>query len=119
MPKWARLLDQHQAEGHTGLTLSFLAGALREPPGAVLGAEVSLAAFRALLEAMTDEPAPDGRVVRIFECHNLMQPVAALSYPEYFGVAVVGPTGSSRLYAWPQYLVPDPSFSNDGCPAPP
>ena len=49
MPTWARLLDQHQAEGHTGLTLSFLVGALREPPGVVLDADANLGEFRALL----------------------------------------------------------------------
>jgi len=109
-PPWFRLLDQYRREGHFGLTPSFLVGALRTPPGAVLDEQTSLAEFRALLESMRDE-TPSGFHVRIGECPRLRQPVAAA----FFGTTAAGNSSlgepiSSRealppkLYAWPQYF---------------
>lgn len=89
-----------------GLTPSFLVGALRTPPGAVLDRESSLAELRALLESMRDESV-GSLVVRIAECPKLQQPVAALvsGAPGSLGEPIVGSDGSpSCLYAWPQYL---------------
>jgi len=109
-PPWFRLLDQYRREGHFGLTPSFLVGALRTPPGAVLDEQTSLAEFRALLESMRDE-TPSGFHVRIGECPRLRQPVAAA----FIGTPAPGDSSLGepippreglppKLYAWPQYF---------------
>lgn len=74
--EWARLLQQQQADGKLGLTPSFLVGALRRVPGAVLGTTPGRPEMRALLDMMRDERAPPiAKSVSIFECQNILQPV--------------------------------------------
>ncbi|MBI4591572.1 MAG: hypothetical protein HY725_22330 [Candidatus Rokubacteria bacterium] len=109
-PAWFRLLDQYRREGYFGLTPSFLVGALRNPPGAVLDEQTSLAEFRALLQAMMDE-TPSGFLVRIAQCPRLRQPVAAaLPGTPTLANASLGEAISSRggaasqLYVWPEYF---------------
>ena len=77
--EWARLLQQQQDDGRLGLTPSFLVGALRRISGAILGTAPGRPEMRSLLEMMRDERAPGAKFVSIFECQNLLQPVAALS----------------------------------------
>lgn len=101
---WFQLLDRYQFEGHLGLTPAFLLGALRNPIGAVLDAEQSFADFRTLLESMRDEQPMQNKVVKIFECNNLGQPIAALSTHGYGAVPIVGrDRASAQLFAWSQY----------------
>jgi hypothetical protein len=50
--EWARLLQHQQDDGKLGLTPSFLVGALRRVPGAVLGTAPGRPEMRALLEMM-------------------------------------------------------------------
>lgn len=109
-PAWFRLLNQYRREGHFGLTPSFLVGALRIPPGAVLDEQTSLAEFRALLQAMVNE-TPSGFLVRIAQCPRLRQPVAAaLSGTPALADASLGEAiafhggAASRLYVWPEYF---------------
>jgi hypothetical protein len=101
-PTWARLVDRWQVEGHVGLTPSFLVGALREPPGAVLNAPASFAELRGLLDAMRNEPLQYGKVVKVFECQNLRQPVIALS-TDRSGHLIPGAEQRAQLYIWPWY----------------
>jgi hypothetical protein len=74
-PRWAQLVDRWQVDGHVGLTPSLLVGALREPSGAVLDAPACFAELRTLLESMRDGRLQYGKVVKIFECQELRQPV--------------------------------------------
>lgn len=100
--EWARLLQQQQDDGRLGLTPSFLVGALRRLPGAILGNNHGRSELSGLLELMRDERAPIGKVVTIFECQNIFQPVAALSTGDAPGDPIEGSAGASvRLYAWP------------------
>ena len=101
-PQWARLVDRWQIEGHVGLTPSFLIGALREPRGVVLDAPISFAELRALLESMRDERLEYAKMVKIFECQNLRQPVAALS-TDGSGTVLRGHNHQSQLYVWPWF----------------
>lgn len=99
--EWARLLQQQQDDGKLGLTPSFLVGALRRVPGAVLGTAPGRPEMRALLELMRDERAPGAKFVTIFECQNILQPVAALSSSDARGDAIRSPGGAANLYVWP------------------
>ena len=100
--EWARLLQQQQDDGKLGLTPSFLVGALRRVPGAVLGTAPGPPEMRALLEMMRDERAPGAKSVSIFECQNILQPVAALSSSDARGDAIRSPGGgAANLYVWP------------------
>jgi hypothetical protein len=76
---WARLIEEWRRAGHLGLTPSMLVGALRTPPGSIASAPASFGDLRMLLESMRDERLADDRVVRIFECQNIVYPVATLS----------------------------------------
>ena len=99
---WARLLQQQQDDGRLGLTPSFLVGALRRLPGAILGNDHGRSELSALLELMRDEREANGKVVSIFECQNIFQPVATLSTADAPGDPIEGPAGSPvRLYVWP------------------
>jgi hypothetical protein len=98
----AKLLQQQQDDGKLGLTPSFLIGALRGLPGSILGAETGRPELLALLQMMRDEEAPKGRVVSIFECQNILQPVATLSSSEAPGDPIRSALSERpRLYAWP------------------
>lgn len=76
VPGWAQLLKQHRKEGHFGLTLSFLVGAMRNPPGTLLNEDSSIQELRSVLESMRDQSV--GTPVRILKCLGLQQAVAAL-----------------------------------------
>lgn len=101
-PKWARLIEQYQTDGHVGLTPAFLVGALREPYGAPASADRSLCDLRALLESMRDDSASYGRVARVFECQNILQPVISLSNDRH-GTAIALSGQPTKLYVWPWY----------------
>jgi hypothetical protein len=99
---WARLIEEWRRAGHLGLTPSMLVGALRTPPGSVASAPASFADLRNLLESMRDERLPSDRVVRIFECQNIFQPVATLS-SDRMGHAIARDGGSAGLFVWNWY----------------
>ena len=78
MALWFDLLRLQQQRGNVGLTLPFLLGASRTPPGDVVVAEeFSYGQFWGLFEEMRDE-TPTSHLVRIARCTTLHQPVAAL-----------------------------------------
>jgi hypothetical protein len=77
VPGWAQLLKQHRKEGHFGLTLSFLVGAMRNPPGTLLNEDSNIRELRSVLESMRDQSVG---TVRILKCLWLQQAVAALEY---------------------------------------
>jgi hypothetical protein len=102
MPPWAKLLQLQQDDGRLGLTPSFLIGALRKLPGDVLGRDLGRPELRVLLEMIRDDETTHGKVVTIFECQNIFQPVVALSTSTAPGDPIVSPTdGRARLYVWP------------------
>lgn len=119
-PKWFRLLEEQRygrgltsqgpaASPRLGLTVAFLVGALREPPGSELASEPTITELRDLLAPMMI-PRSTSSVVRIYECGTLGEPTACLSDSSSgsSGDSVALPDGSpSALFAWPQY------FSND------
>jgi hypothetical protein len=99
-PKWARLIDRYKFEGHVGLTPSFLLGALREPPGAVVSQDRSFVELYALLQSMRDE-ARGADMARVFECQNIEQPIVTFS-GETNGYPISGlVTADPILYVWP------------------
>ena len=120
-PKWFQLLEEQRygkglsPSGPTntqrlGLTVAFLVGALREPPGMKLEDEPSVEEIRNLLSGMMSPAGLGSSVVRIYECDKLHEPTACLSDAKSgsLGDAVLLPDGSpSRLYAWPQYFSGD------------
>ena len=100
--EWANLLQLQQDDGKLGLTPSFLVGALRKRPGTILGTTPGRPELCALLEMMRDQRAPSRKVVSIFECQNILQPVATLSTSDAPGDAIASPRGSAvNLYVWP------------------
>ena len=106
MTSWALLIDQYKMDGHLGLTPTFLLGALRRPPGAVVDADQSFAEFERLLESMRDEQPVPNHVARIFECPNLHQPVVTLTVQWVSGraVPIVGTDHpQATLFAYPKY----------------
>ena len=119
--KWFRLLEEQRygkglgPSGPTntqrlGLTVAFLVGALREPPGTKLKVDPGVDEIRDLLKQMMPWPDQRSSVVRIYECDKLGEPTACLSDVKSgsLGDAVLLPDGSpSRLYAWPQYFADD------------
>lgn len=73
-PFWLKLL---RANKSYGLTLPFLAGAMRSPVGSVLaGDERNISAIRELLESIRDE-TPDNSWVKLGICDVIHQPVFA------------------------------------------
>lgn len=107
--RWFRLLETYKQDGHVGLTLSFLIGALRTPVGTLADDDTSRSELLLLLRRMRDE-TPKGLYVRIAECQTLHQPIAALFPGDPMagspsaGDLVVGDSSPSRLHAWPQYF---------------
>lgn len=120
-PKWFRLLEEQRygkglgPSGPTnthrlGLTVAFLIGALREPPGTKLDADSGVGEIRDLLRQMMTATDENASVVRIYECDKLHEPTACLSdiRSGSLGDVVLLPDRSpSRLYAWPQYFSDD------------
>jgi hypothetical protein len=100
IPRWAKLVDKWQQEGHVGLTPSFLIGALRTPVGAKQDARTGYTELGALLESMGNDRGPYGKVARIFECPNLLQPVVSVS-DDTAGYPIGGASLPVRLYVWP------------------
>ncbi len=76
-PPWFKLLVHNQnARRRFGLTLVFLLGATRTPPGRVINDEQeNVAQFLALITSMRDE-TPDSHYIAVGECDRLRQPVA-------------------------------------------
>jgi hypothetical protein len=107
-PAWFKLLEYHRRD-RLGLTLPFLIGALRTPPGArVTDEDVSIKELQSLLESMRDE-TPDSYYIRIMTCNNLGQPVATPGPSRYRQGSVDRQLFSSKrnicfLYAEPTYL---------------
>ena len=105
---WFKLLEYHR-RNRLGLTLPFLIGALRTPPGAtVADAGVSIGELRRLLESMRDE-TPDSYYIRIMTCNNLGQPVATPGPSRYRQGTVDREIFSTKrdmcsLYIEPTYL---------------
>ena len=100
--EWATLLQQQQDDGRLGLTPSFLVGALRRWPGAILGTDPGHSELCALLEMMRDERTPNGKLVSVFECQNILQPVAALSTSVAPGDPIQSRMlGYTQLHVWP------------------
>jgi hypothetical protein len=108
LPPWARLLKRHRKEGHFGLTLSFLVGAMRRPPGARLAENISICEFQSILESMRDQSV-DSRV-RILKCVWLQQPVAALDNQASADEVPIssGRGGGPHLFVAQTYLVSGP-----------
>jgi hypothetical protein len=100
-PPWLLLLEQRQKSGF-GLTLPFLLGALRSPPGKPFTTEAEAQdALGALLESMGKD-APENYTVRIAHCDKTQQAVAALVYMPQEWCKKVGAAGS--LYISPEYI---------------
>jgi hypothetical protein len=96
---WFDLLRLQRQKGNVGLTLPFLLGASRTPPGEVVVAEeIGYGQFWGLFEEMRDE-TPTSHVVRIARCTTLHQPVAALySRNETMNLAeAIASTAANRL----------------------
>ena len=76
-PPWFKLLVHNQESNRRfGLTLVFLIGALRTPPGRVITDEgANLAEFVALIRSMRDE-TPESHYIHVGKCDRLHQPVA-------------------------------------------
>jgi hypothetical protein len=108
LPAWAQLLRQYRMEGRFGLTLSFLLGAMRRPPGAVVAEDISIREFRFVLESMRDQFV-DCRV-RILKCIWLQQPVVALDNQESIDEVPISASsdGDPQLYVSQKYLVGGP-----------
>ena len=86
-PNWLRLLEL-QSRRDFGLTLPFLVGALRTPPGALIhGDDENFREFEKLLLDMRNR-MPAGYSVMIGPCSRLHQPIAHISQspqPNYVG----------------------------------
>jgi hypothetical protein len=103
-PKWVKLLEeQRYVNGRMGLTVPFLIGALREPPGSAFVGDPTISEIRNLLASMMDY-SRDHSGMRVYECQTLRQPTVMLE--ESWGAEAVHlPDGSpSHLYAWLQYF---------------
>lgn len=76
-PNWLKLLELQQTRNY-GLTLPFLIGALRNPPGVTSSDEsICFEEFDGLLASMRDK-TPPGYSVSIGKCSRLGQPVATI-----------------------------------------
>ena len=108
-PAWFKLL-QYNRDKRFGLTLPFLVGALRIPPGRLISDDASnLAQLRALLESMRDH-TPDEYYIKIAKCDRLQQPVAAPGPRGYRPASIDKPLptptrSNCALFASPQYLI--------------
>lgn len=106
---WLKLLLLNK---RFGLTLPFLVGALREPPGAALATEAAAGELKRLLVSMRDD-TPESHIIRIAECDRLHQPVAA-PFPGVYnmgiGFAAIPSLKNGRvsLYVAEQYLLGAP-----------
>ena len=79
IPSWFHLLRRHQQRHGQALTLPFLLGALRSPPGKLEPDEgVNFTELRALMISMRDE-VPGEYWIRVVECPTLRQPVIYLN----------------------------------------
>jgi len=108
---WFKLLDYNYKHGRFGLTLPFLLGSLRIPPGRIVNSEhENFIELLALLKSMRDH-APDSYYIKIAECGKLSQPVATRQPSLYFSPASTSKAISSplhnrtSLYVQPKYLV--------------
>jgi len=78
MTLWFDLLRLQQQRGEFGLTIPFLIGALRNPPGQIIAGEpLNYGELCTLLEQMRDANLST-QSVRIARCVKLHEPVAAI-----------------------------------------
>lgn len=117
-PPWFKLLLHNQnARRRFGLTLVFLLGATRNPPGQVIrDEEENITQFLALIRSMRDE-TPESHYIAIGECDRLRQPVANPTWSYGHPSAVYRPlraAGSQRVSVafQPQYF-PHPARGID------
>jgi len=77
MSGWFRPLDAQRRRNKTGLTIPFLLGALRDPPGPIPEED---AAYRDLLTLLVEirESNLESHVVRLSRCTEHREPIAAL-----------------------------------------
>jgi hypothetical protein len=80
-PRWFRIAKAYPAA--RGVTIPFLLGALREPPGTAKDAVSSQTELRTLLAAMRDD-TPDGYQTTISVCGGIGQLIVTIAYsPEH------------------------------------
>lgn len=116
-PSWFCLLEQYQKEGHFGLTIPFLIGALRTPAGVPRDADSARRELAALLDEIRDE-TPAQWCVRIHPCDTTQPIVALLKGPPADDCV---PLTSSRratpaLFVYPAY-VPEPQLGTSSVAA--
>jgi|SRR5882762_1452605 len=111
-PPWLQLVRRRQRVGGLALTLPFLVGALRNPPGAPFADKAaSYGGLLSLLEQMRDQ-APESHYVHVYECDRLRQPVVSIT-PTFYSPSAVDwgiatPSGREcRLYIAPKYQSAD------------
>jgi hypothetical protein len=97
-PDWFVLIEQWvpRGMGQTGITLSFLAGALAFKRGAQ---SVSVADLRHLLSEIVSKPVP-GFATEVRWCHNIDAPVLTVERIERvfpFKSSLPGPNGQASL----------------------
>lgn len=85
-PPWLKLLRHHQNRNNgAGLTIPFIVGALRTPPGSLITDQtLGIAEVESLLVSMRDE-TPESCYVRIADCDWLEQPVVSTNDIRYAG----------------------------------
>lgn len=77
IPFWLKLLRANNNNRGYGLTLPFVVGAMRNPPGSVVFDEAkNIAEVKALLSSIKEE-TPDTSYVSLTVCDRLRQPVFA------------------------------------------
>ena len=113
-PSWFKLLVHNQdSRRRFGLTLVFLLGALRSPPGRVIEAEdANFAEFIALLTSMRDE-TPESHYIHVGECDRLHQPVAnptsSYSKPSAIDCPLPSPASNRTAVVFQPKYLPDPA----------
>jgi hypothetical protein len=121
VPDWFRLLRHHQRRNGQALTLPFLLGARRSPPGKVeLDERGNLAELHALIQSMRDE-VPESYWIRVAECPNLRQPVVYLNRVFYRPMAadyqLTSPAQGRVTLAAQASYVPEPATGIDSLAA--
>jgi len=80
-PAWLKINEQWQAEGHFGLTIPFLLGALQQWQGQPFGAKSSdVEQMRKMLDSIRDD-TPDGIVMRLYTCERRHELILAPFQP--------------------------------------
>lgn len=101
-PLWFRILEAHRGRNGSGLTASFLIGALRTLDDRQDALPATIDDLWDLLGSMGDD-TPDGSKVRIYRCRGLnnLPTVSLAEHPGGLGHAVLARDGTpSQLHAW-------------------